>query len=196
MEIPARKMRVLSASSPSTVAETTEVLKGGGIVVYPTDTLYGLGADALNAEAVERVSQIKGRTGPWSIAVSNTKMLEQFCAIPKKHTLFVQENLPGPVTLIFPRGSEELAPALFGESGTIGVRIPDHPIATDMVRHLGRPVTSTSVNRTGEPALNNPDQIAKYFSSEVDLLLDAGTLPPSEGSTIFELTTETRKRLR
>ena len=196
MEIPSGKVKVVSASSPNAVAEAAHVLNEGGIVVYPTDTLYGLGADALNVEAVERVSRIKGRKGPWSIAVSDLEMLEHYCEIPEQHASFVKQNLPGPVTLIFPGASEALVPDLLGKNGSIGVRIPDHPVAAGLVRLLGRPVTSTSVNRSGELAMNDPDQIAEKFSNEVDLILNAGTLPPSDGSSIFNLTIEPIEKLR
>ena len=187
---------MLSTSSSEALAQAADVLNNGGIVAYPTDTLYGLGADSLNTTAVQRVSRIKGRSGPWSIAASDHKMLAQYCIIPENHATFLTQNLPGPVTLIFPGATETLAPALLGDDRSIGIRIPDHSISTTLVRQLGRPITCTSVNRSGEPALNGPTEIAEQFPEEIDLILDAGTLPPSSGSTIYNLTRDPIEKLR
>ena len=196
MEILPEEMKVLSTSSSEALVQAADVLNNGGIVAYPTDTLYGLGADALNSTAVQRVSQIKGRSGPWSIAVSDHKMLAKYCVINKNHATFVTQNLPGSVTLILPGSAETLAPDLLGDDCSIGIRIPDNSISINLVRKLGRPITSTSVNRSGEPAMNDPTQIAEQFSEEIDLILDAGTLPPSSGSIIYNLTRDPIEKLR
>jgi len=189
-------VKVFSTSSSEALAQAADVLNNGGIVAYPTDTLYGLGADSLNTTAVQRVARIKGRSGPWSIAASDHKMLAQYCIIPENHATFVTENLPGSVTLIFPCATERLVPDLLGDDRSIGIRIPDHSIPTNLVRRLGRPITSTSINRSGKPAMNDPNQIAEEFSEEIDLILDAGTLPPSSGSTIYNLTRNPIEKLR
>lgn len=189
-------MKTLSIYSPNAIAEATKLLDLGHIVVYPTDTLYGLGADALNSRAVEKISKIKGRLGPWSIAVSNFEMLKKYCRIPKNHAEFVQDKLPGPITLIFPEGSKKLAPELLGLNQSIGVRIPNNSITQQLITALGKPITSTSVNRTGESPLNDPNLIRKNFSNEIDLILDAGTLLPSSGSTIYDLSTDIIKNVR
>ncbi|MBH31033.1 MAG: threonylcarbamoyl-AMP synthase [Candidatus Marinimicrobia bacterium] len=196
MEIHPEEVKIISALSSEALAEAADVLNNGGIVAYPTDTLYGLGADALNTSAVQKVSQIKGRSGPWSIAVSDHKMLEQYCVIPKNHATFVTQNLPGSVTLILPEAAETLAPDLLGDDRSIGMRIPDHSISTNLVRQLGRPITSTSVNRSGESAMNDPIQIAEQFPEEIQLIIDAGTLHPSSGSTIYNLTRDPIEKLR
>ena len=189
-------MKLLSILSPDAITEATEILASGGVVVYPTDTLYGLGADALNSEAVEKVSKIKGRHGPWSIAVTNLDMLKEYCQLPATHEEFINSQLPGAVTLILPGASDRLANNIVAPGNTVGVRIPDHSIPVELAKALKKPITSTSVNRTGKPPLNDPKTIRKQFSTEIDLIIDAGTLPSSSGSTIYDLTTESLKTVR
>ncbi|MBF89802.1 MAG: threonylcarbamoyl-AMP synthase [Candidatus Marinimicrobia bacterium] len=189
-------MKRLNIYSPNAISEAVKFLESGQLVIYPTDTLYGLGADAKNSLAVEKISQIKGRLGPWSIATSDFTMLNKFCVIPKSHSEFVKEKLPGPVTIILPGKSQNLAPALLGPNKSVGVRIPDHLLTQKLIKRLGRPITSTSVNRTGKFPLNDPNKIIKTFFNEVDLILDAGILPTSLGSSIYNLSSDEIKKIR
>ena len=189
-------MKILNIYSPNAITEATELLGSGHVIIYPTDTLYGLDADALNSDAVEKISKIKGRLGPWSIAVSDFKMLKKFCSIPKLHSEFVRERLPGPVTMIFPGISKKLAPAVLGRNKSVGVRIPEHSFSQELISKFGRPITSTSVNKTGQSPLNNPSLIRKTFANEIDLILDAGILSPSSGSSIYDLSSKIPKKIR
>ena len=188
-------MTLLSVSSPNAITEAVKILTSGGVVVYPTDTLYGLGADALNSEAVEKISKIKRRPGPWSIAVTDLNMLKEYCKIPIHHEEFINSQLPGAVTLILPGTSHQIE-NFVASGNTVGVRIPNHSVPVELAKALKKPITSTSVNRTGEPPLNDPKTIDKQFSTEIDLIIDAGTLPCSSGSTIYNLTTENVKTVR
>ena len=188
-------MKLLSVSSPNAITEAVKILTSGGVVVYPTDTLYGLGADALNSEAVEKISKIKRRPGPWSIVVTDLDMLKEYCKIPISHEEFINSQLPGAVTLILPGSSHQIEDFV-APGNTVGVRIPDHSVPVELAKALKKPITSTSVNRTGEPPLNDPKTIDKQFSTEIDLIIDAGTLPFSSGSTIYDLTTESVKAVR
>ena len=188
-------MTLLSVSSPNAITEAVKILTSGGVVVYPTDTLYGLGADALNSEAVEKISKIKRRPGPWSIVVTDLDMLKEYCKIPISHEEFINSQLPGAVTLILPGASHQIEDFV-APGNTVGVRIPNHSVPVELAKALKKPITSTSVNRTGEPPLNDPKTIDKQFSTEIDLIIDAGTLPFSSGSTIYDLTTESVKAVR
>ena len=188
-------MKLLSVSSPNAITEAVKILTSGGVVVYPTDTLYGLGVDALNSEAVEKISKIKRRPGPWSIVVTDLDMLKEYCKIPIHHEEFINSQLPGAVTLILPGASHQIE-NFVAPGNTVGVRIPDHSVPVELAKALKKPITSTSVNRTGEPPLNDPKTIDKQFSTEIDLIIDAGTLPSSSGSTIYDLTTESVKAVR
>lgn len=189
-------LRLVPSSSQKTITEAVEIIASGGAVVYPTDTLYGLGVDARNKAAVARLSQIKGRPGPWSVAVADFEMLTEHCEVPYHHRTFVKSQLPGAVTLILPGASIRVAADVYGADGTVGVRIPDHPVPMALAKSLGGPITSTSVNRTGESPLSDPRVISVIFGGEIDLIIDEGTLPASGGSTIYDLTADKIKTVR
>ncbi|MDP6569542.1 MAG: L-threonylcarbamoyladenylate synthase [Candidatus Marinimicrobia bacterium] len=189
-------MSVVKLDNPTIVEQAADVIRDGGVIIYPTDTLYGFGVDAGNDTAVERLSTIKGRPGPWSIAVSNMEMLKRYADIPEIYISTVEDTLPGPVTLILPASDSEISSSIISDHHSIGIRIPDHPFPISLIQQLGFPITSTSVNRTGMPALNDPRQIKREFDDEFNLLIDAGLLPKSKGSTIIDLTGKTMQIVR
>lgn len=174
--------------SPHCFPRAQEVIVDGGVVVYPTDTLYGFGVDAHSPRAVRGLNLLKGRQGPLSIAVASLEMVEAYGEIHDDKREFVVSHLPGKVTLILKARPSDLAPELLGPNQTVGIRIPDHPFPIDLTRKLDAPITTTSVNRTGEPPLNDPDRIVQEFGDEVDLVVDDGPLPPSGGSAVYDLT--------
>ena len=104
--------------------------------------------------------------------------------------------LSGPVTMIFPGISKKLAPAVLGRNKSVGVRIPENSFSQELISKFGRPITSTSVNKTGQSPLNNPSLIRKTFANEIDLILDAGILSPSSGSSIYDLSSKIPKKIR
>ncbi len=189
-------MSIVKIDSLEILEQAADVIHNGGILIYPTDTLYGFGVDARNDVAIKRLSAIKGRSGPWSIAVADIEMLERYADVPEMHLSTVEDTLPGPVTLILPARDSDISPLVLSERQTVGIRIPDHPFPLSLARRLGFLFTSTSVNRTGTPPLNDPQQIAQEFDGEYDLLIDAGILPPSAGSSIIDLTGEKKKIVR
>jgi len=163
-----------------------EVLRGGGLVIYPTDTSYGLGADAENVEAVLRVYRVKlrPRTNPLTIAVSDFEMLRRYAIFDEKMETFMKSFLPGAVTFILPkteRVPDEVNPR------AIGVRIPDNPIALELIRRFGRAVTATSANISGEPPAYTPEEAMRALP-DIELIIDAGPLPKRPTSTIVDLT--------
>ncbi|MFQ6674310.1 MAG: L-threonylcarbamoyladenylate synthase [Fidelibacterota bacterium] len=168
--------------------EGEKVILAGGILVYPTDTLYGLGVDARSSSAVERLGQVKGRGGPWSVVVCDLNMLNRYARVPEDKKPFVNSHLPGKATLILPARLSDLSPAVMGGRQTVGIRIPRHPFPVDLTRRLGFPITTTSVNRTGQDPLNDPERIARVFGDDVDLIAHVGPLPRSRGSRIYDLT--------
>ncbi len=190
------KVSVVKLDNPTILEQVADVIRDGGVIIYPTDTLYGFGVDAGNDTAVERLSTIKGRPGPWSIAVSNMEMLKRYADIPEIYISTVEDTLPGPVTLILPASDSEISSSIISDHHSIGIRIPDHPFPISLIQQLGFPITSTSVNRTGMPALNDPRQIKREFDDEFNLLIDAGLLPKSKGSTIIDLTGKTMQIVR
>jgi len=169
------------------VSEVVGVWRSGGLVVYPTDTVYGLGADAENEKAVLRVYEIKGRERdkPLTIAVSDFDMLERYAVLNEVSRELVRHFLPGKVTFIVPK-TERVPDSV--NPRAIGVRIPDLDLTRRLIRSFGRAVTATSANRSGSPPKRDPREVAEEI--EVDLLLDYGVLPPSRPSTVVDLTGE------
>ena len=164
-------------------------LKRGEVIVYPTETLYGLGADALNAAAVERVFQLKGRdpNNPVPVLVADREMLGALVdEIPALAEKLMTRFWPGPLTLVL-TARKDVAPALLNADGGIGVRISSQPIATEIVRALGRPLTATSANPSGLTPARTVQQAKHYFAGEIDIFIDAGELTSRAGSTVVEI---------
>ena len=166
------------------------VLKGKGVVAFPTDTLYGLGADAFEVEAVQRVFQIKGRTGDMALPLllASTRDLEQVCTnIPDLAWPLVERFWPGPLTLIM-RKATEVSEAVTGGEDSVAVRLPDHPVPQALVRELGRPITGTSANPSGGPDPRTAEDVARMLGDRVDYILDGGPATRGGPSTILDLT--------
>jgi len=188
--------QTFDVTSPDSLIRAAKVIQDGGVVVYPTDTLYGLGVDARDDDAILRLSRMKGREGPWSVAVADMEMLKQYAHVPAGREEFIQSHLPGKVTVILPAVQSSLSQMVQSDLQTVDIRTPDHFFVIELVRRLDFPITSTSVNRTAEPPLNDPGTIIELFGAEVDLIIDAGILPPSAGSRIYDLSGETIKTVR
>jgi len=153
------------------IAEAVKVLHRDGLVVYPTDTIYGLGADALSDEAVMAVYDAKHRplAKPISIAVSDREMLAALAVVTPVAESFIDRFLPGPFTVVL-KAKRLIPEVLTGGTGMIGIRIPDHPVALELIRQFDGPITATSANLSGgkDPVTIN-DVHVRY-----DLLIDAG----------------------
>ncbi len=176
----------------STIAN--DIFRAGGVVIYPTDTLYGMGGNFYDPGVFQTVDRIKNRADmPYSVVVSDLEMLTSLVAdIPPVFYTLYEKLLPGKFTFLF-NVSPTIAPALVKGSTKIGIRIPAAPLLLQWVKQLGQPLLSTSVNRTGEPPLNDAEMIRRTFSplrvdTAIKLLLDGGRLPASRGSTILDLT--------
>ena len=179
------------------IETVTEVINGGGVIIYPTETLYGLGANPLDPEAMKKLYAIKGRekAKPIPFLIKDQEMLETLVEdIPPIGKQLMERYWPGALTLIF-RAKKELLPPLFGEGGTIGLRISAHPIANGNVEAIDTPLTSTSANPAGEGDLTDIQNIAQVFGDQVDLIIDGGEVP-GIGSTIVDLTTTPPKVVR
>jgi tRNA threonylcarbamoyl adenosine modification protein (Sua5/YciO/YrdC/YwlC family) len=160
----------------SGIAEAVAVLERGGVIVYPTDTLYGFGVDARSHVAVRRLREIKGRSRGlvFSVMLPNVEELVSLVSVDIE-IAGVLRSLPGPYTFIFP-SKVRLPDGVIGRGRGLGVRIPDHPVALALAAGFGGPIITTSVNRTGEPPLTDPFQIKRAFDREVDLMLSAGEI--------------------
>lgn len=186
---------------PIVVFETVKILRMGGSIIFPTDTLYGLGVNATNEVAVRRLFKIKNRpySKPVPIFVRDLEMLKKYVYLDRCGKEKLLESLwPGQVTVIL-RKKSALPDILTGDTNTIGVRIPDHPIPKLLVKSLGFPITATSANLSGEvPSLKIQEIISRFRTRhpQPDLILDAGDLPENKPSTILDLTQEKPRILR
>lgn len=182
------------------VDRTVFILQQGGVVVFPTDTLYGLGANALNTYAVQKVFSIKNRplSKPLPVIARNMRWMEELVSIKPSQKVFLEKVWPGKITVVLPK--KDIVPdAVTAGSKTVGVRIPDHPFVDAVLDKLGYPITATSANPSGEESTGDIDQVIKSFSEQrirPDLIVDVGVLPQSEPSTILDLTTDQPKILR
>jgi len=162
--------------------KAVEVLESGGVVVYPTETVYGLGADALSERAVRRVFELKGRAfkKPISVAVSSFEMLESVAIVESAEVEeILNALLPGPVTVLLPRRAV-LPEILTGGSPLVGVRMPEHEIALRLITAFGRPLTATSANLSGK----KPPASFEDVEIEADFKLNGGRCPYGEPSTV------------
>jgi len=183
-------MTIINAQTdgPRAVRNAAAVLSEGGIIVYPTDTLYGFGAGARNRKAVARLMKIKGRSRGlvFSVMLADIEELVKIVQVRAEHAPAL-ERLPGPYTFIFP-SKEKLPDGVIGPGVGLGVRIPDHDLARDIAREFGGPVITTSVNRTGKEPLSDPAEIKKKFSTDVDLIIDAGPIVGKPSTVISFMT--------
>ena len=171
------------------LSHAVAALKRGEVIVYPTETLYGLGADALNAAAVEKVFQLKGRdaNNPVPVLIADREMLGALVAeIPPLAEKLMARFWPGPLTLVL-TARKDIPSALLNADGGIGVRISSQPIATSLVRTLGHPLTATSANPSGKKPARTVEQARDYFSEKIRVYLDGGTLVSKTGSTVVEI---------
>ncbi len=176
--------------------QAIEVLGRGELVAFPTDTVYGLGVDAFNDQAVRKLFLAKGRNQEKAIPVLVAN-LEQFVDIVDRTTLpamrLVERFWPGPLTIVLGQASD-LAEAI-SAYGTVGVRIPDHPIAQELIRASG-PLAVTSANRSGDPEACTADEIETNMGAQVDLIVDGGRTPGGQPSTVVDCTQDPPTILR
>lgn len=180
------------------IVDAVAALRAGALIVFPTETLYGLGADALNFAAVEKVFQLKGRNAskPFPVIVSDRAMLDRLVAkISPLAEKLMAHFWPGPLTLVLPARAD-IPPQLVNATGGIGVRISSQPIAMEIVRLLGRPLTATSANPSGHPGARTIAQAKDYFSGKIDIFVDGGELPSITGSTVTDVTASKVKIIR
>lgn len=193
--------------SISAIEEAVKVLQTGGSVVYPTDTIYGLGVDALNAEAISRLFKIKRRPAEKAmpVIVANIEMARKIAYINDKKMKILEklwsvsdEKSPGPITVVLHK-KDVIPDILTGLKNTVGIRIPNSELAKTLVLSLGSPITATSANISGEEPDTNIQKIIRRFNQtgiEPNLILDAGILPKSEPSTVLDMTNDNYKILR
>ncbi len=168
-----------------------------GVLVFPTTGLYGLGADAFSPEAVSRVFAIKRRPQGMPLLVM-VPDLDEMGQVVRRVPAFARplmELWPGGITLIFEAG-DGVPSVLTGGTGKIGIRIPAHPVAKDLVSKFGGPITATSANLSGGPAVSDLANLDPCIGGEVDLIVDAGVLAGGAGSTVLDATCRPPRMIR
>ncbi len=172
------------------MAAAAEMIMEGGMVVIPTRHLYGLAVDALNAKAVQNVFAVKGRPAdkPLLILVkSQAAVARHVTSIPEAARRLMAQFWPGRLTLVL-EAADVLPPLLTGGSGKIGIRRPAHQVCRLLLERLPHPVTATSANLSGRAGCHRIADLPEELLSAVDLVLDAGPLPPGPGSTVVDVT--------
>ena len=174
------------------------ILKQGGLVAFPTDTVYGLGACAYIPQAVERVYQVKGRARDMALPLlvaNNTQISEVAENIPLVAWLLIRRFLPGALTLVLPK-SKSVPDVVTAGGKTVGVRIPAHPVPIALIEGLAAPIVGTSANLTGQPSPLTADEVYAQLGDKVDLIIDGGRCPGGRESTVVDVTGETPVVLR
>ena len=167
------------------INKAIDIMADGGVILYPTDTVYGLGANIFNNDAVKRIYEIKQRerSKPFSILVSNVVSIPLVAQTSMKQMDIINNWLPGPYTFILPKKS--IVSSFVSANAKVGVRVPDYEIATGLASIF--PIITTSANVADEETLPNPQDILKQIGDDVDLLIDVGQLDNREPSTIIDL---------
>lgn len=187
-------------ASQYAVEKAAQVIWRGGVVVIPTDTVYGLAADATNEQAVRRVFKIKKRpeTKPLPLIIRDLEMAKKVAFIDKRLERILNLIWPGPVTALLEK-KFNLPEIVTAGKKTIGLRIPDYKLIHLLIENFGRPLTATSANLSGQPSSNKIDEVLGQFRKEFfrpELVLDAGELKFSEPSTVIDLSTPKPKIIR
>ena len=174
------------------------ILAGGGVVAYPTDTVYGLGADALNEEAVNRIYRIKQRPfdQPLPLLISDiSEMTDLVDGISEAGNALAHHFFPGGLTLVFRKSSS--VPAWVSVGGdTVALRIPNHPITLALIRGLGKPLIGTSANLSGSPSSTSAEEVREQLGDSIDFIIDGGICPGGIDSTIVDVTGESPEIVR
>jgi L-threonylcarbamoyladenylate synthase len=180
------------------IARAASIIRKGGVVVYPTETFYGLGVDPTLDEAVLRVYRIKERSldKPLPIIAADTRAVVELVAEwPRKAQRLADAFWPGPLTLVL-SATSVLAPSIHARTGKIAIRVSSHPTARALSAAVGGLLTSTSANLSDRPASGDPRQISPDLVAQVDGFVDGGVLPGDRPSTIVDLSVSPPELLR
>jgi L-threonylcarbamoyladenylate synthase len=190
----------VSASAPlaPAVGEAAAALRSGGIVAFPTETFYGLGAAALDPVAVRRLLDVKGRPEgkPVLVLVDSIAMVETVALdVPPAARALMASHWPGALTLVF-RARSHVPADLTAGTGTVGARLSAHPVARALVTALGQPITAPSANPSGAVPPTTASEVLEYFRGRIDLVLDGGATAGGEPSTVLDVTVEPPRLVR
>ena len=170
------KTKILNWENEKALDSAREVILNGGILVYPTDTIYGLGVNALNLEAINNLNLIKNRQGPISVIIESKEKASNWLRIPDNEIKNALQYLKAQTTIIFPVKKNIVENKILGPNNTLGIRFSKHPFCISLANCCNVPITTTSVNRNGKKPKTNVDEILYSFKNEIDLIIEDGTL--------------------
>jgi len=179
------------------IGEGVSILRKGGVIAYPTDTVYGLGADAFNSVAVQRIYEIKHRSesNPFPLLIADVKQLAALAEpIPELAWFLARQFWPGGVTLVLSK--KDSVPAHLASGPSIAVRIPNHPTCLTLLQHLARPLIGTSANISGQPAALTAQEVGQQLGGRIDFVINGGKCPGGKESTVVDVTRESPIILR
>jgi L-threonylcarbamoyladenylate synthase len=175
---------------PSALARAIEFLRTGGVAAYPTETFYGIGADAGNASAIDKIFDIKGRErlNPIPLIIGDQNLLEAIVEdVPAAAAGLIETFWPGPLTIVF-RASPSLNQALTGGTGKIGVRLSSHPLARLLSNGIAGAITATSANLSGAAECVSAEEVIGSLGERIKTVIDGGKTPGGKGSTVIDVT--------
>lgn len=181
---------ILPADHPEAIDRAVSVLRQGGLVAFPTDTVYGVGAHAFDPQAVAQLYEVKKRSRSKAIPllladVASLPLVAE--PIPPLAERLAKRFWPGPLTLVLPRRT--VVPDMITAGGhSVAVRVPDHPVARALIAALGAPLATTSANRSGEPSPATAGEVMAQLGGRIDLILDGGACPGGVSSTVLDVT--------
>jgi len=183
---------------PEKIAEAVAILKGGGVIAFPTETFYGLGADAGNDKAIKQIFEIKGRDfrNPIPLIIGKKEDLSGLVEdIPALAETLMTRFWPGPLTLVF-RASGRVNPRLTAGTGKIGIRLSSNPVATALAGALGGPITATSANLSGKKECSSAGDVLDQLGGRLHGVIDGGSTAGGLGSTILDVICDPPRILR
>ena len=177
---------IIAKANKNNIKKAVRILRKGGLVIYPTETCYGLGADATNVKAIRRVYKIKKRSysKPIHIIVSNLRMMERYGEITKEIRFLVKKFMPGPLSIVTRK--KKTIPKVLNPK-EITFRIPGHLIALKLVKEFKKPITTTSANISEQPPLYKIKDVIRTFENKVEMIFDCGNLKKTKPSTFINM---------
>ncbi len=182
---------ILPASRSGSIERAVVVLRGGGVVAFPTDTVYGLGAHSFIASAIEKLYEVKGRGRQKAIPLLIARIEDVVTVavqVPEMAWRLAEHFWPGPVTLVLPQ-ADAVLDVLTGGANSVAVRVPAHATALRLISALGVPLAATSANLSGQPEAVTAEEVREVLGKRVELILDGGRCPGGVPSTVVDVTT-------
>jgi len=179
------------------IEKGVKILQKGGVIAFPTDTVYGLGADAFNSMAVERIYEIKNRPKHRQLPlliVDVERLTTLADPIPEIAWFLARRFWPGGLTLVLPK--TDSLPAYLAPGPTMAVRVPNHPVCLALIQHLGNPIIGTSANVSGQPAALTAEEVGQQLGGKIDFVINGGKCPGGKESTVVDVTHESPIILR